>query len=213
MVKKHTATVYTSDKAEGFELTFEPVEDTIKVTKTDTGYTVKYATSDDDGIDPRDDDNRGIMAFFHSRYNLGDKDHGVNKDDYSSWGAMEKALVKHGAYMVIPVFMYDHSGITIRAGHGFGDIDSAGWDWGQIGFIYVTKEKVLKEYKKLGKKTRDTVKKVLLGEIETYDLYLRGESYGIVSETYDNEKVQIDHDSCWGCLGIESVEEIMKEEE
>lgn len=211
MIQKRISTSYTSDKAEGFDFTFEPLEDTIKVIKTESGYTIKYITRDNDPIDPRGNDHLGTMAFFHNRYDLGDKDHGIKCDDYKSWTEMEKALIQnHDAYMVIPVYMYDHSGITISAG-GFSHIDSARWDWGQIGFIFISREKVLKEYNKLGKKTRDTVRGVLLAEIEEYDLYLTGEGYGVIAEMYNDDKVQIDDESVWGYLGIESAKECFEE--
>ena len=41
----------------------------------------------------------------------------------------------------LPLYLYDHSGITMNTG-GF----SCSWDSGQMGWIYATKEDIQKEY-------------------------------------------------------------------
>lgn len=192
-VKTLTSYVYTTPEGEEFPLTFQPVESSIKVIKTDTGYTVKYLVHDESPSSPRENDNLGTMVSFHKRYNFGDEGHGFRSEDYEGWPELEKAL---GAYMVLPIYMLDHSGIAIRT-TSFNDP----WDSGQIGFIYITREKALKEYGKLGKKTRDTVRRVLEGEVETYNQFITGEVYGIVAEEFSEIRKSIDHDSCWGFFG------------
>lgn len=52
--------------------------------------------------------------------------------------AYEKAVI-------IPVGMYDHSGYTFYEGTGPHAFDSAGWDSGQVGFLYVTKDRLREE--------------------------------------------------------------------
>ncbi|HMM80505.1 MAG TPA: hypothetical protein PKC65_10830 [Pyrinomonadaceae bacterium] len=52
--------------------------------------------------------------------------------------AYEKAVI-------IPVGMYDHSGYTFYEGTGPHAFDSPGWDSGQVGFLYVTKDRLRKE--------------------------------------------------------------------
>lgn len=47
--------------------------------------------------------------------------------------------------ILIPVGMYDHSGYTFYEGTGPHAIDSAGWDSGQVGFLYVTKNRLRSE--------------------------------------------------------------------
>jgi len=205
-----TKTVYESSKAEGFNLEFPPVEDTIQVKKIEGGFEVRYLCHDEDPVcDPRDNDNLGVMACFHKRYNLGDKTD-LHSEDYSGWNEMEKALIKQGAYVILPLYMMDHSGLTINT-TGFEASDPQRWDWGQIGFIYVTKEKARQEYGKLGKKTRETATKVLLGEVEEYDTYQRGEVFGTVKETFDENKVQTGCDHVWGHIGLDWAKQALNE--
>lgn len=161
---------------------------------------------DDCSDSPRDWDNLGTMVCFHSRYNLGDKDHGIDFYDYYSWDELEKGICKkHDVAVILPLYMYDHSGITISTKHKYPYNDR--WDAGRIGFIFISKEKVKKEYsvKKMSKKLLERIKTYLEGEVETYDTYLRGDVYGfqlIQKETCDKgcEHEEI-IDSCYGFYG------------
>lgn len=136
-------------------------------------------------------DNLGTMVCFHNRYDLGDK-HEYNSNDYNSWKELFKAIdKKENACIILPLYLYDHSGITMKTS-SFNDR----WDSGQVGFIFVSKEKVRKEYsvKRVSKKLAEKVAQVLEGEVETYDKYLTGEVYGYEVLDEDDEVV----DSCWG---------------
>ena len=108
------------------------------------GYTINIY-SDDDPMNPRTEcDNLGTMLCYHGRYTLGDADPVYKSDDQNGWDELEEKLIKEQhAVVVLPLYLYDHSGITMNTG-GF----SCSWDSGQVGFIYVTREKVLKEYLK-----------------------------------------------------------------
>jgi len=139
---------------------------------------------------PREWDNLGKMICFHSRYDLGDK-HDINHDDYDGWDAMEKHLAKEYDGVILPLYLYDHSGITMNT-TGF----SCNWDSGQLGFICVSKESIRKwhSWKNITKKRLDTISKYLVNEVGTYDKYLTGEVYGF--EVKDNKGDIVD--SCYG---------------
>jgi hypothetical protein len=147
---------------------------------------------------PRDWDNLGTMAFFHKRYDLGDKDHGVNDADYSSWHEMAIGIEKKfDTAVLMPVYMYDHSGLAFSTDgdtYPFNDR----WDAGRIGFMFVTKEKARKEYGKLTAKVIEKIKDVLRSELRVYAQYVEGEIYwfSLVDKATD-ETV----DSCGGFYG------------
>lgn len=90
--------------------------------------------------------------------------------------------------LILPLYLYDHGGITISHG-SFNDR----WDSGQVGWHYVTKEAVEREWGGDIEKAR----KYLEGELETYDHYLRGNVWGYEIETREGEYI----DSCWGFYG------------
>lgn len=53
---------------------------------------------------------------------------------------IQKALDKY--YIILPLFLYDHSGITMNTS-GF----NCPWDSGQVGIIYISKKKAKEEFK------------------------------------------------------------------
>jgi hypothetical protein len=132
-------------------------------------------SQDDWAQDPRAEwDNLGTMICFHRGYNLGDK-HDYSHDDFDGWDDIQNYIEKKlGGVVILPLYLYDHSGITMNT-TGF----SCPWDSGQVGFIYVSRETLLKEYggKKVTTKLKERVTQYLIGEVETYDQYLTGDVY------------------------------------
>jgi len=108
--------------------------------------------------------------------------------------AIEKAFDKY--YISLPLYLYDHSGITMNT-TGF----SCPWDSGQVGIIYVKKEDAKKEWEKqrLSKKVYSQVEQQLKAEVETYDMFLCGQVYGF--EVYDADGEITD--SCYGYYGLD----------
>lgn len=170
-------------------------------------YKIKVL-QDEDAESPRTAmDNLGTMVCFSRKYDLGDKH---DYHDFMGWDEMEKRITKKEKVgVILPLYILDHSGITIST-TSFND----SWDSWQMGFIFVSKEKMLKEYggKICTKQLKERVKKYLEGEVETYDQYLRGEVYGYqiwkLGKKSGKEKREVD--SCWGFYGED---ECMKEAE
>lgn len=157
-------------------------------------------TQDPDPESPRDWDNIGTMVCFHSRYSLGD-DVDLDTNDFTSWDDLRKHLEeKLEATIILPLYLFDHSGISIST-----TPFSCKWDSGQVGFIYISKEKMLKEYGNLDQQTIDIVTKYLEHEVEIYDQYLRGEVYEFVITEVNKCSLGHEHyeeiDSCGGFFG------------
>jgi len=153
------------------------------------GVTVRIM-SDFEPTNPRTEwDNVGTMVCFHRRYQLGDK------HEFSIEEAKDEAnrIEKQGG-IVLPLYLYDHSGITIRTSPF-----SCPWDSGQVGVIWITAENIRSEYsvKRISKKIRQRATSMLESEVKAYDDYLTGNCYGYITE--DPEGNQLD--SCWGFLG------------
>ena len=131
--------------------------------------------SDEFAPNPRTEwDNLGTMVCFHNRYDLGDKEHGFDVRDHDSFKELADAIKKEDIAVILPLYLYDHSGITMSTGSF-----SCRWDSGQVGFIYITKEKARKEFgiKRITKAWIEKLTLYLEGEVETYDNYLTGSVY------------------------------------
>lgn len=171
----------------------------------------------DCGESPRDWDNLGKMICWTKRYTLGDvklmENYSYSKecklsnltDECNGWEEIEEVLKKEfKAVVILPLFLYDHSGISMRTfSHGV----HASWDGGYVGFIYATKADILKWWmkKKLTKSLLEKAKKSLEGEVETYSQYLEGDVYFYNVEDENGEVLE----SCGGFYGIESAKEEM----
>jgi len=151
-------------------------------------YTIEI-DHDDIGQNPRTDfDNLGTMVCFHSRYELGDKDTGISKDELVS-------IMNSKDYISLPLYLYDHSGITMNT-TGF----SCKWDSGMVGAIFVSKEKAREEFgcKRINKKIIERVNNVLKGEVTIYDQMLTGQIFGYNIKDKNNEDT---FESCGGFYG------------
>lgn len=183
----------------------------------------------------REWDNLGTMVCKHGRYDLGDninfkpwqassweeymaeyfQDTYSVIDEFGNYDTYERDIKKIWKWIDanvvwLPLYLYDHSGITMSCGSF-----RCGWDSGQVGFIYCTKETILKEYggKILTKKLKERIALYLEGEVETYDQYLTGDVYGFVLEKWNPEPGigWEETESCWGFFGSDPKENGMLE--
>lgn len=111
--------------------------------------------------------------------------------------------------VILPLFIYDHSGLTMSAGENMGSIDprgrnpfdTAAWDTSMVGFIFDTKG--TREECGCEDFSDEKIEEGLRAEVESYDMYLRGECFYYVIEDEDGNEL----DSCAGFLGDEYVRE------
>lgn len=163
---------------------------------------------------PREWSNLGVMYCWHPDYTLGDEQFG--RGDHESMEDVISYLFRERkAKVVLPLFLYDHSGISMRASAPIArdhstlrDLqatdrfmgDSAGWDTSHVGFIYTNDE--LQE--EIGTPD-ELLAEVLASEVSTYDDYLTGQVYGYIVKGEDGEDLDTLDDSCWGFYGLEDV--------
>lgn len=152
--------------------------------------------SDESGDSPRNWDNLGKCIFFSGNYDFGDE-HWFDLNDYNDFEELEKDLVKnHDAVVVLPVYIYDHSGITIKTSP-FG----CSWDSGLLGFIVAFRQDVIKEYDvktRISAKVKKTVTKVLESEISILNQFISNDVYSFdLIDLKTGETI----DSCGGFYG------------
>lgn len=159
---------------------------------------------DDCAENPRDCDlNLCKMYCWHRRYTLGDvnpfedieaclkdciescnlprsnKDTLMEVFDDESLSLKERhkkiiyTLAKHSDVYIQYLYLYDHSGITISTSD-FHDP----WDSGIVGFAVVYKKDVEENTAYKGDNWIVGAMEIISDEVETYDLYIRGECYG-----------------------------------
>lgn len=106
--------------------------------------------------------------------------------------------------IILPLNLYDHSGLSMSASSFIGRAQHAEWDSGQVGWIYATADSIRAEYGNCSAESVEKAKELLKSEVETYDYYLSGQCYGF--RLYENGE---EMDSCWGFLG--ALQDVLKE--
>ena len=160
------------------------------------GYRIEIE-QDESPEDPRSTDEFGHMYCWHRRYNLGDK-HAYNSIQEFEEEFLNKQINMNdprGECFALPLYLYDHSGITMST-----EPFQCKWDSGQVGWIYITKSEVFENWnnwKRLTRKRVDQIIEVLRGYVKWYDEFLRGEVYGYVVVAPNGDHI----DSCWGYYG------------
>lgn len=148
---------------------------------------------DDCPSNPLDNDNLGYMFCWHPRYTLGDEQFRQgDADGAQDMREVAEYLVRdRKALNLIPLYLYDHSGITISAGaaiegvptaeqvsaQGKNPFDRAGWDTSMVGFIYATDESI-----EMTGAPREDIDRQLRNEVEDYAAYLEGNVWSFVAE-------------------------------
>lgn len=239
---------------DGFEFTFKPVEDTVTISKTETGFEARYLVRDNDTISPDEDGDDGLfLVGYHRDFTVDrgqrqlvkifkeedfKKDNGYNGRVYADgygWKSKKEAQkaglinkeVRRGNYVpgiskelaqaianngkyedgsvndeakdytkkyhIFGLEAYIHGGVALALSNE-GNFCDRRWDVSQLGLVFVSKAEW---------KTREKAREAARGLIETWNQYLIGDVYGIVKETYDKDKEQLDHEACWGFYGEE----------
>jgi len=142
-------------------------------------YTIEII-HDDYADNPREIyDHIGSMVCFHRRYCIGDK-HSFSIEDL-------KEKIASDDYYYLPIYMMDHSGISISS-TSYQDK----WDSGQVGYIILSKEKAMEE-----NIPAEHALNVLQNEIVEYNSFLTGETWGYQIISPKGEEL----DSCYSFYG------------
>ena len=162
---------------------------------------------DPEPVSPREWDNLGTMVCFHKHYNLGDR-LGRKHSFETPSQFLEFLEENEDKILVLPLYLMDHSGLSISVDDTmFRMVDSVGWDWDQVGWIYVTYEDIRKEYdvQNITGEVLDKAKKSLIAEVEEYNKYLQGQVMGFIIQEHHPVKCWETIDSCFGFYDIDSL--------
>jgi hypothetical protein len=149
-------------------------------------------------------DYRDPFEFFLSLAEeiLGDADEAEKRFNSSDWQEIAEFVENSGEYIMLPLYLYDHSGLTMQT-YPY----PCPWDSGLAGWIYVDRSRLPEE-----QMTAEQATKYLQGEVKTYNQYLTGDVYGYVLEQpetcpYCKHVENVHVDSCWGLFGLDGLKE------
>jgi hypothetical protein len=156
--------------------------------ETYKGIKVEYWQDPDSGNPRKEWDNLGTLVIMSRDWGLGYEGR-INPRNCDSIEELRKAIVEEqDPAVILPVYYGDNGSnpSTLRV-----------QDYRVNGYIYVTRKDAMKEYsvRRITPKIKETIEKVLKGEIETLEQWINGEVY-----RYNIPEL---NDSCWGFYGYE----------
>ena len=86
--------------------------------------------------------------------------------------------------IILPLYLYDHSGLSISVSGFVGHAVHAEWDSGQVGWVYATTGDIRSVYGSVSPENREMAEWCLQSEVKRYDYYLSGQCYGV--RLYEN---------------------------
>ena len=189
--------------ADGFELTFEPIENSINIDKTSKGFQVTYLTPDENPENPIEEwDGNG--KFYHwdnndekAKYEelLGyDSDTGEKKPDNP---------------LAVRIDKYEHSGVAYSVEtEGMQDQFDTSHSWA----VWFPDESAMEDIKRFKSKEKQRKRAVEIARsaCELFNQWANGEVYTIVKEVFDSKKNPIDFDTVGGYFGYEEAEKELK---
>ena len=193
--------------------------ETLELTKRALNITIKQ---DDYSDNPLDWNESVKVAYISSRYILGNErvpdlaEHIMDLLEYGEeyrnrmydkygdtkelFDVLLERLNKKG-FVALPVYAYIHSGVTV-ATTPFG----CRWDSGLSGFIYTKRANYIKEFGVKKNIKNSVIEKHLIGDLKTFDTYLRGEVYSFLIEDAETGEIL---DSCGGFYGSDYAKDMV----
>lgn len=148
-----------------------------------------------------------FKQWFHDDFFEGSLEENKSAVKGSLIGSMSNAellAVAGQKNLILPLNLYDHSGLSMSASSFIGRAQHAEWDSGQTGWIYATSDSIRAEYGNCSAESAEKAKALLMSEVETYNYYLSGQCYGF--RLYESGE---ETDSCWGIIG--AFQDVVKE--
>lgn len=192
---------YKSEEHEGFEFTFDAINDSLIMTKTLSGFEAKYFVYDHN-ISSEElylNDNENFLVNYHRDCWVEMKEI-VTKEDIRNWYQKEKIKAENN-YYIFQLSCLSHSGVVLSLNNGFTS-DLGGWDTSQVGAVLILKK---------GVKNKKEAKLQAGNLISNWNEYLSGQVYQVVKETFDKNKKSVNYDIVGGYLGEEHALEGLKD--
>ena len=188
--------------ADDFETTFTPIEESIELEKTATGYEMRYLIQESDPMAPNEcGDDGAFLVHYHRDFWI-ENNNVVTEDNIREWYNGQK-IEQQKEYFIFSVSALIHSGVWLALGDQGFSSDSGGWDTSHVGAVLISKEEF---------KTKDKARKYALGLVENWNQYLSGDVYLIVKDVYNNKKELINFDCIGGYSGYNDALESLKTE-
>lgn len=147
-------------------------------TETDPTGLSLIVSADPDPLNPREEfDHICTLVCWHRRYRLGDA------HDWHDPQAFLRAM-KTRPHLKLPLYLYDHSGITMAT-----TPFSCPWDSGQVGWVVLERKDFhhLGDPSDLESTVEDRAMAAMRGEVTEYDQFISGDVWWVRVEDAESD--------------------------
>ena len=143
---------------------------------------------DNDPMNPRTDWDNITTMYCVGKYSyLGDKNN-YKSSDFDSWEELKNQIESdYNVLCIKPLYVYDHSGITISTSPF-----NCNWDTSRVGWVIIDEKQLNSMCGKDFERGEEKLNLILDGEVKTYDEYLTGDVYKY--EVYEIETCDKGHE-------------------
>ena len=141
------------------------------------GYKIRISVAEIQQNPREEFESMGTFVLAHKRYNVANETE-IKTDQFNSWDDVEKEIIKqNGPCVILPVYMYDHSGVALSTARTGCFADQ--WDSGVLGLIFVSNKTIRETYgvKRVSPKVLTKTLDALVNEVEVYGAYLNGDVF------------------------------------
>lgn len=164
--------------------------------KLDHGIVIKILNDDSAENPIKEFDCEAAVSVWHRNYDFG------NNSRFTTAEAFEEHFREqnHALHLAknpgdriyrLPVYLYDHSGLTVSTSPF-----SCPWDSGQVGWVWATRTTAM-ELWGIMDGNQEAIEKILISTVNLLNDYLTGNVYGYVVEDAEGNVLE----SCWGFYG------------
>jgi hypothetical protein len=192
---------------EGFNFTFEPIEDILKIIKIKVGFEVRYLTYDNDPENPFEND-EGLGNFFHWE-EMG-REELLKYCEALGYDPETREKIGKENPDAVRIDKYEHSSIWYSVE---GEGRQCRWDTSHSWAVWLPNDCLLEELKKFkGKARRKKCIEFARQACEVFNQWANGDCYCIVKETYNKDKEQVDYDVVGGYFGYDYAKKALETE-
>ena len=141
------------------------------------GYKIRISVAEIQQNPREEFESMGTFVLAHKRYNVANETE-IKTDQFNSWDDVKKEIIKqNGPCVILPVYMYDHSGVALSTARTGCFADQ--WDSGVLGLIFVSNKTIRETYgvKRVSPKVLTKTLDALVNEVEVYGAYLNGDVF------------------------------------
>jgi hypothetical protein len=180
------------------ELTHRP-ESEVTIRKTESSIIVGYLVQDSDCANPLEDDGMGSIRSLNRRH--------INSIDYD-----EAVAILKSDKDAVALSYFEHGRCLWGVAGTMDGMPDFNWDGTSFAGVWIPDDCVRESFTKGKTSRKQWMREQAAVACKEYTNWSNGDVFGVCVDTFNSEGEQIEDDACWGYIGSEYAESVLKEQ-